>query len=249
MTRATDALNPLTPLAAAVLLVVASYAGPQPAAPVAACVTALAAAVASGVGRRVVILVLVIAVPTFALLFLMNAVVAPPDVRPFAERLTLSYEPTREAARVALRLAAAVAALGWLIAGVPARRLTRALSERGLPSWAAYILVASLDAVPLARRRAAEVIDAQRCRGLRVHGSPATRVRALAPMAAPLIVSLVAETEERALALEARGFVPGRRRTSLDPIPDPRAERTARLAIWLGIVALLVWRFAVSFGA
>ena len=61
------------------------------------------------------------------------------------------------------------------------------------------------------------------------------------PLIGPLVSGLVVESEERALALDARGFVPGRRRTALTSIDDPARERGLRAAIWLAILALVVW--------
>jgi energy-coupling factor transport system permease protein len=244
VSRLLERWNPLTPLALAVLLVVITYVAPQPWGPVGALLLALALAAASGIGTRVLGISLAAGVPTLALLFLMNAIVAPVERAPMVERFTLAYAPTREALFVALRLTSAVAALSWVIGGIPPRRLTSALAQRGLPSWAAYVIVAALEAVPLARRRAAEVLEAQRCRGLRVGGGLRGRLRALVPLAGPLIVSLVSETEERALALDARGFVPGRRRTSMMPIADPPSERSVRALLWLACLLLVGWRIA-----
>ncbi len=238
--------NPLTPLAIAVLIVVVAFTGPQPLAPLLAVATALAAAWASGVGRRVTLLAALIGFPTLALLVLMNGVVAPPEHQASA---TTIRDAAHGALGIAARLAAAVAALGWIIAAIAPRRLTRAMAERGLPGWAAYVLVASLEAVPQARRRAAEVLEAQRCRGVRVQGGLLARARALAPMAGPLVVSLVTEAEERALALDARGFAPRSRRTALVPIAQAGWEPVVRGLIWLLIAALLAWRVWVASSA
>jgi energy-coupling factor transport system permease protein len=240
MTPRFDRWNPLTPLAGALLLVVAAYAGAAPWAPAAALAIALALAWWGGVGRRVTLLTAVVALPTFALLAITNGVLAAPAAT--AAIGALRYDPAavREALAISLRLGAAVAALGALIAGVAPRRLTRALAARGLPGWAAYLIVASLEAAPEARVRAQEVLDAQRCRGLATGGGALGRLRALAPLAGPLVASLVTECDERALALDARGFVPGRPRTALAGIADPAGERWARRAIWAALLALLV---------
>ncbi len=64
----------------------------------------------------------------------------------------------------------------------------------------------------------------------------------LLPAAGPLIVSLVSEAEERALALEARGFRPHSPRSALDPVPDRGGERAVRLLLWAGCVLLILWR-------
>jgi hypothetical protein len=52
----------------------------------------------------------------------------------------------------------------------------------------------------------------------------------------------VTESEERALALDARAFEPRARRTALAPIADPLGERWARRAIWLALLAVIAWR-------
>ncbi len=233
--------NPLTVLAAALLLTVVAYTGPAPWAPAAALALALGAAWWGGVGRRVARLVVAVAPPTFVLLALTNGVFAAEHAEAAIGALRYDTGAVRDALVVALRLGAAVAALGAVVTGVPSRRLTRALAARGLPGWAAYLIVASLEAAPEARARAQEVLDAQRCRGLATGGGLG-RLRALLPLAGPLVASLVAETDERALALDARGFVAGGRRTALTAVDDPRGERWARLAIFVAIVALLAWR-------
>jgi energy-coupling factor transporter transmembrane protein EcfT len=68
------------------------------------------------------------------------------------------------------------------------------------------------------------------------------RLRALPALAGPLIVGLVTESEERALALDARAFEPSARRTALAPIADPVAEQWARRVIWLALAAVIAWR-------
>lgn len=240
MSDALERWNPLTPLVGALLLVVLAYAGPAPVSAPLALVVALALAWSTGVGARVTWLALIVGVPTFALLWLMNGVIAPVGART-GDALPLA-RAARDASAIVLPLTAAIAALGWTVVGIAPRRLTRALAARGLPAWSAYVLVASLEAVPEARRRAREVLDAQRCRGVTVHGHLLGRLRALVPMAGPLIVSLVTESEERALALDARGFEPRRHRTAMAPIEDPRAERVIRAILWIVLVGILAWR-------
>ncbi|MDQ6828067.1 MAG: energy-coupling factor transporter transmembrane protein EcfT [Gemmatimonadota bacterium] len=237
MRSSLDRWNPLTPLAASVLLVVLAYVGPQPASAMIALTIAIAVAVASGVGAGVVRLALVVAVPSWIFIFLMDGVFAPAGPRSAAMPAAAIG-----AFAIVIRLAAAIAALGWIVLGVPPRRLTRALAARGLPGWAAYVIVASLEAVPQAKRRAEEVLDAQRCRGLAVKGGLLGRVRALLPLAGPLVVGLVTESEERALALEARGFRPSRPRTALTPVSDPSDERAVRAVLWIATLSLIAWR-------
>ncbi|MEO7040277.1 MAG: energy-coupling factor transporter transmembrane component T [Gemmatimonadaceae bacterium] len=241
--------NPITPLAGAIAMVLVAFVGPQPWTPAAVLATALAIAFASRIGWKVSALTALVVVPTFVLLVLLDA--AFPDAAAEHARWIPSRAGTVDALAISLRLGAAIAALGVIVVGVAPRRLTRALAARGLPSWAAYLVIASLEAVPDARRRADDVIDAQRCRGVAMGKGTGVRgrLRALPALAGPLIVGLVTESEERALALDARAFEPRAKRTALEPIADPASERRARRVIWLalaGVIAWRLWEFAHS---
>lgn len=234
-------INPLTALAAALLLVSVTYLVPAPTGPVAALTLALAAASMTGAGRRVAILASSVAISTWVFLVVMNAIVAPVGDTTRVAGILVAPGALGPAAWVALRLGAAVAALGWVIVTTPPQRLVRALAQRGLPAWSQYLLAASLAAVPEARRRAGEVLDAQRCRGLRVGGGPLARLRTSLALAGPLMVSLVTDAERHGIALDARAFDAGGRRTSLTDVPDPPEERTLRTVMWGMIVALIAW--------
>ncbi|MGQ0714693.1 MAG: energy-coupling factor transporter transmembrane component T family protein [Gemmatimonadaceae bacterium] len=236
-------INPITALAVAVLLITITYVVPPPLGPLTALGAALVAAALAGAGRRVAVLVAAVTVPTWILLALMNAIVAPEGPATRVVGVAVAPAALLPAAWVALRLGAAVAALGWVVVTTPPQRLVRALARRGLPAWAQYLLAASLAAVTEARHRAHEVLDAQRCRGLTVSGGPIARLRATLPLAGPLMVSLVTDAERHALALDARAFDALGRRTSLTDIPDPRAERIVRAVIWGVTVTLVVWGF------
>ena len=242
MTSALDRWNPLTPLAAAVAMVLAAFAGPQPYAPLLVLAIALLGAAGSGIGFKVSALTMLVVLPTFALLVLLDA--AFPDAATAQRHWIPSRAAVLDALAISLRLGAAIAALGIIVVGIAPRRLTRALAARGLPAWAAYLVIASLEAVPDARRGAQDVIDAQRCRGVAIGKGTGLRgrLRALPALAGPLIVGLVIESEERALALDARAFDPRATRTALAPIADPRAEQWARRVIWLALAAVIAWR-------
>jgi len=234
-------INPLTALAAAVLLVCVTYVVPAPFGPIAALTMALGLAAMTGAGRRVAILAAAVAVPTWIFLAVMNAIVAPEGNTIRVAGVFVAPGALIPAAWIAVRLGAAVAALGWVVVTTPPQRLVRALAQRGLPAWSQYLLAASLAAVPEARRRAREVLDAQRCRGLRVGGSPFSRLRASLPLAGPLMVSLVTDAERDAIALDARAFDARGPRTSLTEVADPTEERLLRAVMWGVLVALVVW--------
>jgi energy-coupling factor transport system permease protein len=234
-------INPITAIAAAVFLVAVTYVVPAPLGPIAGLALAALLAMMTGVVRRVVVLAIAVAVPTWFFLAVMNALVAPQGATVTVAGVAIATSALLPAAWISVRLGAAVAALGWVVMTTPPQRLVRALAQRGFPGWSQYLLAASLAAVPEARRRAREVLDAQRCRGLAVGGGPLARLRATLPLAGPLMVSLVTEAERRALALDARAFDSRGARTSLTPVADPNDERILRALLWGFTIALLVW--------
>src|SRR5207245_10341639 len=138
-----------------------------------------------------------------------------------------------------------VASLVWLVATVEPARLVEAMVAAGWSAGVAYLLAATLSAVPLLKARAQRIVEAQRCRGLSPRGGIAARMRALRALALPLVLSALHEVDQRALALETRGLVPGIRRTPLAPPPDPAVERAVRWVLLLACLFALVRRFVV----
>ncbi len=120
--------------------------------------------------------------------------------------------------------------------------LMLALAQRGLPAHLAYIVVATLQIVPRFQARAASILDAQRARGLETTGSLARRLRAIIPLVGPLVLGSLVDVEERAIAIEARGFSLNRPKTSLIDIPDSGWEKWLRRGLILVPVVLLVAR-------
>jgi energy-coupling factor transport system permease protein len=177
---------------------------------------------AAGTGLGVLRAALLTAVPFWFFLFLLHGV---------AGMLT-----------TAPRLTTMIASFLWLVAVLPPGRLVEAMVAAGWPASAAFLLSATLSAVPALRERARRIVDAQRCRGLPTRGGPLTRLRALRALALPLVLSALHEVDERALALETRGFSGSVRRTPLAPPPDPVVGRALRWGLLLGCLGLLLWR-------
>jgi energy-coupling factor transport system permease protein len=146
---------------------------------------------------------------------------------------------------IGLRLTTMVASVVWLAAVLPPGRLVEAMAAAGWGGWGvtgAYLFAAALSAVSVLRARAQRIVEAQRCRGLSPRGGLGRRLRALRALAVPLVLSVVHEVDERALALETRGFVPGVRRTPLAPRRDRAVERAARWLLLVACAAALGWR-------
>lgn len=154
----------------------------------------------------------------------------------------LSAPGLRVAAAQAARLVAVLVASALVLARFQPSRFIDAVAARGWrPHWA-YLVVATLQAVPRLVLRARQVADAQSTRGLARRGSLARRVRALAPLALPLVLGTIVEADDRAQALEQRGLGGRSPRTPLLPPPDPPGEMLVRALAVLAAVGAVAWR-------
>lgn len=218
--------HPLTTATLAAVVSVLAFLLPGPAGPgmlvLALCVIAVAAGM-----RRVLLTAAAFSAPFWAFLILIHGVIG----GDFAT-----------AAALAGRITAILTVFLLLLGSVHPGRLVDAMLQRGLPFGLAYLLAATLQAVPQLQQRAAAILAAQRCRGLRVGGSLWRRARAVVPLAVPLVLGALAEVDERALALETRGAGSETRRTALEPPLDRPGDRAARWLLLATVVGAAGWR-------
>lgn len=127
--------------------------------------------------------------------------------------------------------------------------LMNALTARGLPHKLAYIILAAIQIVPRFQAKAETIAAAQQSRGLETQGNLLQRARALLPLVMPLILGSLMDVEERAIALEARGFGRSAPRTSLMVLSEQPWEKMCRAMLLLLAAALVVWRIAMFFGS
>jgi energy-coupling factor transport system permease protein len=118
--------------------------------------------------------------------------------------------------------------------------LLEALVARGASHRIAFVVLAAVQMVPRLQARTGAILDAQQARGLAISGSLIRRVRALVPLIGPVILGSLIDVRERTFALEARGFGARRGRTAYRVVHDPSIDRLLRLALGLGIVAIVV---------
>lgn len=153
--------------------------------------------------------------------------------------LSIKAEGVRFAFASAVRILLLASALLLTLQTTHPGQLLSGLVQKGFPPNLAYVIVTTLQIIPLMRERANTIIDAQRARGLETQGSLLVRSRALLPLVAPLVLGSLVDVEERTLALEARAFSATTPKTSLFVLPDPLPERVLRWAILLLMVATL----------
>jgi energy-coupling factor transport system permease protein len=153
--------------------------------------------------------------------------------------LTLKREGVIFATASTGRILTVVSTFLWFALTTRPDILMTALVQRGLSSNLAYIVIATIQIIPRFQRRAATILDAQRSRGLETQGGLRQRVRGILPLVVPLILSSLVDVEERALAVEARGFNHPGRKTSFIEINEAPWEASMRWGILLGMIAIL----------
>ncbi|MBA3532319.1 MAG: energy-coupling factor transporter transmembrane protein EcfT [Ardenticatenales bacterium] len=189
--------------------------------------------------RRLVLLLLPLLISLFFVqgFFYPGAKTVLYEIGPFALKLEGLLFGATILSRLVLILSATLA---LLLTTHPAD-VGHALTEIGLPHELSYVVLAALQLLPQMQARAARIADAQRARGLRTEGNLLVRARALLPLIGPLIASALHETEERALALEARAFRAPGPKTSWRQLHDTPRQRLARWLMLGGAIALLAW--------
>ena len=155
--------------------------------------------------------------------------------------LTIFDEGLRFAGTILLQLAAVLtASLLFVLTTHPADFIA-ALTKAGCPSSLAYIIGSPLLMLPAMRSRTATIKAAQQARGLDPGGSILGRMRSLPPLIAPLVLGAFTEIEQRAIALELRGFHSPAPKTSLRVVPDSTGQRIARMALLIITISLVLY--------
>jgi energy-coupling factor transport system permease protein len=109
------------------------------------------------------------------------------------------------AVSASLRLMALTSAFFLLFRTTAPQDLGNALVKSGLPYEVAFVFGTSLQFVPVMSRKAQNIVDAQRSRGIPLE--PGLRaLRHYPALMAPLLVQAFQLAEELAEAMEARGF-------------------------------------------
>lgn len=207
-------------------------------------------AVAAGVLRRLIRTSLLLTLPIAISALLVNVFFFPGGQQVLLRLgpITATAEGVGFAVEILARILAISGAVTLYYLTTRPQELVTDLERRGVSPRVAFVANASIQTVPAMVERAAGITAAQRARGLDTEGSVLRRARGLIPIAGPVIMSSIAEVEERSMALDARGFSRPGRRTLLWAPPDSGVERAARWLLVLAIPALVVAKGAGVLG-
>ena len=231
--------HPLTKGALSLSAIALAFTFPSVPSVVAEAAVLLGLMALAGVLRRLLAVALVILLPISVLLLAVQGF-ANPENRTvvFALGPIVYYREGLEiAALAALRIACLVGATFLFSFTTKPADITEALLQRGLSPRMGYVLLSALQVIPQTLEMAGRIQDAQRARGLETEGSLLVRARAYLPLMLPLVLSSLVATQERAMALEVRGFGLPVKRVSRYSFADSLAQRVLR---WLLLLAIPV---------
>ncbi len=133
----------------------------------------------------------------------------------------------------------------WFFAITQEKDLVLALEKQGMSPKASYVVLSTLQMVPVLKKKSQTIMHAQQARGVETEGNLIVRAKVFIPTIIPLVLSSIASTEERALTLEARGFSSTIKATHLYDIEKKPEDKTATAIITLILVAAVAGRIAL----
>lgn len=186
--------------------------------------------------------------PTVAILFIMQAFFLPGESRVVFELfgLEITELSLQLAFRNVTRIVVMISSFTILLLTTHPSELMSDFSRRGLPGQFAYVVISSLQIIPQMQAKAQTIISAQRSRGLDTQSSFLRRVGGIFPLVGPLVFGSLVEVEERAIAIEARGFTSSRPKTFLREIPDTGLDRGIRWVLAALVLITLLLRIWLS---
>jgi energy-coupling factor transport system permease protein len=160
--------------------------------------------------------------------------------------LDVTQESLSYAFRISTRIAVMVSAFTLFLLTTHPSDLMSDLTRRGLPPQFAYVIISTLQILPQMQAKAQTIIAAQRSRGLDTESSFSKRAGSLIPLVGPLVFGSLVEVEERAIAIEARGFTSKKVKTSLHEIRDVILDKALRWMLILIVIIFIILKIWLS---
>ncbi len=238
--------HPLTKGVLALAAIARAFIAPSTGWVVAVLAILIALTLIAGVFRRLLAVALAILLPiTLLLIAVQGFANAQNHTVLFAVGPVVYYtEGVSIAALASLRIACLVAATFLFSFTTRPADISEALMQRGLSPRMGYVLQSALQIIPQTLDTSRRIQDAQRARGLETEGSLRTRARAYMPLLLPVVLSSLVATQERAMALEIRGFGLRVKRVARYQFADTTVQRVARWVLAISVPAAVAARIA-----
>jgi energy-coupling factor transport system permease protein len=240
-------LNPLTKLTFAFAIIISAFLSLPWLAPFLSIPVFLAVFVGR-VQKQYRGLLLNLILPTILFMFIMQSVFLPGGETIIFKigRFDVALETMQKAFLTVSRIFVMISSFALLLLTTHPSELMSDLTRRGLPGQFAYVIISTLQILPQMQAKAQTIIAAQRARGLDTESTFLKRAGSLLPLVGPLVFGSLVEVEERAIAIEARGFTSTHVKTSLHDVPDSTADKIIRWVLVILVILSLVFRIWLS---
>lgn len=200
-------MNPISVFLVLGSLAVVAVAVPGIAAPAIVGAAVVFISVVGGVGRSFIVSYIKLWIAVGLLLFVLRAAFFEGEHVLFeVGAIAVTTEGVVDGLRFSLVVMAISGAVTLYFALVPIKYAMLALESKGVTPRATYVLLAAFQAITDLGKNARLIMDAQKARGIETEGNVVQRFRAFVPVLAPVFLSAMAATEEKAIALDARAF-------------------------------------------
>lgn len=120
--------------------------------------------------------------------------------------------------------------------------------DRGFSPRIGYVFISIFQIIPQMSNTMGTITDAQRSRGMEVEGSLMVRIKAFLPLISPVVMSSLADTKERAVALEVRGFNAKNKKVFLYERTKTTGDTAMKMLLVLIMAAAIMWRVITWLG-
>ena len=121
--------------------------------------------------------------------------------------LTIYEEGLKSSISLAFTLLNIAGIFIWLFQTTENKEIIRALETSGIHYKTAYIILSTFQMIDVLSQNSKTIMNAQKARGIETDGNFLLRIKASLPVLLPLFLTAVTSLEERALALETKGFL------------------------------------------
>ena len=129
------------------------------------------------------------------------------------------------------------------------RDLMYNLERRGVGHETSYIMLSSMQSIIDLRKSANTILESQQCRGIETQGNVFVRTKAFFPILAPVMLSAMSGTEEKAIAMDAGAFSRKGEHTFLRELkPVGTGEKIFVALSILYLVACIAWKVLSATG-
>jgi len=176
------------------------------------------------------------------LIFIMQSIIRPgTEIILQWKFISVKKEGLEYAISLTSKILVIASAIALFLKSTNERDFVTALQQGGISYSAAYIILSTLKIVPLMQRKLKNIMEAQKSRGVETEGNLLIRAKAFVACLWPLVLTSMAGTEERVLALESRAFSAPVKKTYLRHIKDTKNDKILR-NIFIAILIFIVVR-------